>query len=108
LSVFFVVPYVEKVAGCNQRWFVMKKQREQNPQNSEPAIIYCTECGAELENFCFSGSASDLSAIKKTLAQCKKEGRLVGDFCSKLFIAETQGLDDILKEVEELRSRHRE
>jgi predicted GNAT family acetyltransferase len=83
----------------------MKKQDEQNRQHSERAIIYCTECGAELENFCFSGSANDLAAIKKTLAHCRKEGKFVGDFCSKLFIAEAQELDDILREVEELRSR---
>jgi hypothetical protein len=79
--------------------------RTKSGHKSEPAIIYCTECGAELENFCFSEAAVNRMAIKKTIAQCRKEGRLVGDFCSKLFIAETPDLHDILKEVEEERSR---
>ena len=83
----------------------MSKESRHKAHQSEPQIIYCTECGAELENFCFSGSAGDRRAIKKTLAQCRKEGRFVGDFCSKLFIAETPELDDILREVEEGRSR---
>jgi len=83
----------------------MKKQHGQSQQHSEAAVLYCTECGAELENFCFSGSADNVSAIKKTLAQCKKKGTFVGDFCSKLFIAETEGLDNIIREVEESRSR---
>ena len=49
--------------------------------------IFCTECGATLENFCFSTGAEDIAAIRKTLAQCRKQGRFAGEFCSKLFIA---------------------
>jgi len=54
--------------------------------------IYCTECGATLENFCFSSTADDLEAVRKTLAQCRKQGRFSGDFCSKLFIAHPEAL----------------
>ena len=54
---------------------------------SAPRSVFCTECGAMLENFCFSAGADDLEAIRKTLAQCRKQGRFSGDFCSKLFIA---------------------
>ena len=62
----------------------MEEKRGTVPAGEE---IYCTECGATLENFCFSSTADDLKAIRKTLAQCKKQGRFTGDFCSKLFIA---------------------
>jgi hypothetical protein len=64
------------------------RKKEEN-RGSAPAgpEIYCTECGATLENFCFSSAAGDLGAVRKTLAQCRKQGRFSGDFCSKLFIA---------------------
>jgi len=55
--------------------------------DAPPRRVFCTECGATLENFCFSEGADDLEAIRKTLAQCKKQGRFSGEFCSKLFIA---------------------
>jgi hypothetical protein len=63
---------------------------------SDPAgrDIFCTECGATLENFCFSSAAEDLDAVRKTLAQCRQQGRFSGDFCSKLFIAHPEALSD--------------
>ena len=60
--------------------------------------IFCTECGAYLENFCFSSGAEDVKAIKKTLAQCKKDGKFVGDFCAKLFIVDRERLDSLWEE----------
>lgn len=82
---------------------------EHVPQNRAALLkekkIFCTECGAFLENFCFSSSVDDVDAIKKSLAQCKKEGKFVGDFCAKLFIGDSatlgslwddEGSDDIL------------
>ena len=59
-------------------------------------VIFCTECGVELQNFCFNGKISNIEAIKKNLAQCKKTGKFKGDFCSKLFIADGNNLEDIL------------
>jgi hypothetical protein len=55
--------------------------------------IFCTECGAELENFCFSSSADDIEAIRKTLAQCKKKGKFAGEFCSKLFVVDPRSIE---------------
>ena len=54
--------------------------------------VFCTECGATLENFCFSENAEDVAAIRKTLAQCRKQGKFSGDFCSKLFIAHPESV----------------
>jgi hypothetical protein len=75
---------------------LMKKieiqRRKELLQQSE---IFCTECGAKLENFCFSSSADDAEAIKKNLAQCKKSGKFVGEFCAKLFISDGDPLDSL-------------
>jgi hypothetical protein len=57
--------------------------------------IFCTECGTYLENFCFSSSAEDVDAIKKSIAQCRKKGKFVGDFCAKLFIGGSETLDSL-------------
>ena len=56
-------------------------------------VIFCTECGSTIENFCFSDRADDLKAVRKTLAQCKSHGKFSGEFCSKLFIAHPDALD---------------
>ncbi len=64
----------------------------QNPPRRE---IFCTECNSSLENYCFSDGVDDAEAIKKTLAQCKKSGKFVGEFCAKLFISNPETLDSI-------------
>ncbi len=61
-------------------------------------VIFCTECGAELENFCFSDRAKDPEAVRKSLAQCKKSGKFKGEFCSKLFISDEMNLDTLWEE----------
>lgn len=66
----------------------------------EQKVIFCTECGAELQNFCFNGNVNDINAIKKNLAQCKKNGKIKGDFCSKLFIASNTDLEIFPPEVD--------
>ena len=72
----------------------VKRKRENRGTSDTKAKVFCTECGTTLENFCFSGAADDLEAIRRTLAQCKKQGKFSGDFCSKLFIAHPKALDD--------------
>jgi hypothetical protein len=78
----------------------MKKStaRREGADQGDPLsqrMVFCTECDATLENFCFSSSANDIEAIRKTLSQCKKQGRFTGDLCSKLFIAYPEALSDI-------------
>ena len=79
-----------------------RKQRRERPPGTKPKgerssatageQVYCTECGATLDNYCFSDGADDLGAIRKTLAQCKKKGKFSGDFCAKLFIAHPEAV----------------
>ena len=63
--------------------------------------IFCTECGTYLENFCFSSDADDVEAIKKSLAQCKKSGKIAGEFCAKLFIGEPEDLGPMWEKGDE-------
>jgi hypothetical protein len=54
---------------------------------SEKYVVYCTQCGEELENFCFSPDADDIKSIEKRHANCKKTGKFKGEICSRLYIA---------------------
>lgn len=58
-------------------------------------VIFCTECGTELDNYCFTNGSKDIYAIRMNLAQCKKSGRFAGEFCSKLFIADDENLEQV-------------
>ena len=71
------------------------KNNKEREKILKQKVIFCTECGKELENYCFSSSSKDINAIKKNLAQCKKTGRFVGEFCSKLFIAGDEDLEEL-------------
>jgi hypothetical protein len=75
----------------------MRRDLQNREELLKKPMIFCTECDAQLENFCFSHGADDIESVKKTLAQCRKNGRLVGDFCSKLFIADGKDLDDFFR-----------
>jgi hypothetical protein len=58
-------------------------------------VIFCTECGVELTNFCFTEKVNDPETVRKNLAQCKKTGKFNGEFCSKLFITDDQTMEDL-------------
>ena len=53
----------------------------------EERPLFCTACGEELEDFCFSQQAKDIEALKQRLAQCKETGKFTGGTCALLFIA---------------------
>jgi hypothetical protein len=63
--------------------------------------IFCTECGAMLENFCFSSSADDTDAIRKNLAQCRMDGKSAGEFCAQLFISNGDLLESLWEKESE-------
>ena len=56
---------------------------------------FCTACGDELEDFCFSGEANDIESVRRMFAQCKHKHKFSGGFCSKLFIAAPMVPDDL-------------
>jgi len=70
------------------------KEQQESPDPLRQRVIFCMECGETIENFCVSRNADDLEAVRKTLAQCRSNGRFNGEFCSKLFIAHPDALDD--------------
>ena len=72
----------------------VRKEKTVQDDPLDQRMIFCTTCGSTIENFCFSSGADDLKAVRKTLAQCKSQGRFSGDFCSKLFIAHPEALDE--------------
>lgn len=81
------------------------KTRKRRPKKKrgppENQTVFCTECGVQLQNFCFSARADDIEAIRKTLAQCKKTGRFTGEFCAKLFIAEPVDIRTLLDNAQD-------
>jgi hypothetical protein len=58
-------------------------------------IIFCTECGRELDFFAFSENTKDKETLKQKFANCRENGKFKGEFCSKLFIALDYNVDDI-------------
>ena len=68
----------------------MKRQKyKHNKENSlGNKLIFCAECGEELDMFDISGSKIDLEKIKERHKHCKEKGKFKGDKCAMLFIAD--------------------
>jgi len=63
-------------------------------------VIFCTECGVELTNFCFTERSKKPDAVRKSLEECKRVGRFNGEFCSKLFISDDSMMDELWSDDE--------
>ena len=50
--------------------------------------FFCTECGSDLDNFCFAPNANEYADILKHHFECQRTGKFKGAMCSKLFIAD--------------------
>jgi hypothetical protein len=50
--------------------------------------VFCTACGEQLEDFCFSPGAGDLDALRAAAFRCYVEGRRGRGICAKLYIAD--------------------
>ena len=48
---------------------------------------YCTVCGEDLEDFCFTPEAEDVESLRTKALVCKVKGHMTGDVCAKVFIA---------------------
>jgi hypothetical protein len=66
-----------------------KKSTHNKESNLKQNLIFCSECGEELELFGIDGKAVDVQKVKERHANCKKVGRFKGDKCAMLFIAES-------------------
>lgn len=51
-------------------------------------VIFCAECGEELDMFGLTGEKIDIKKIKERHKRCKEIGKFNGDKCAMLFIAE--------------------
>jgi len=67
----------------------VKKPNPEGRKKQEPTL-FCTECGAALDNYDLSGEAADLEAVKEHQARCKHSGKFQGEMCARLFIARTE------------------
>lgn len=55
-------------------------------------VIFCSECGEELETFGLSDKKLDLEKIKARHKHCRETGKFKGDKCAMLFIADENEL----------------
>jgi hypothetical protein len=65
----------------------MKKRSTNLKKQQTEEIKYCTECGEELNDYCFSDDVNDLEKLKEHHENCKTTKKFKGDVCSRLFIA---------------------
>lgn len=56
-------------------------------EHSKRRAQFCTQCGNELEDFCFSPGAENLDSLSAAALRCQLKGRQTGKVCAKVFIA---------------------
>ena len=61
------------------------KITEQTGQRRD--VVYCADCGMELDNFALSEMINDYKLLVRKFAGCKKDGKFTGDLCSEIFNA---------------------
>ena len=66
----------------------MAKQLHEEEEPLNQKIRFCTACGDELDEFCFSDQAENIESIRKRHAKCKEIGKFDGDVCARIFIAQ--------------------
>lgn len=68
----------------------MKRQKyvHNKERSIKSKMVFCAECGEELDMFGVSGSKIDLDKIKERHKHCKEKGKFKGDKCAMLFIAD--------------------
>ena len=70
------------------------KTKKQDPLNED--VQFCTECGSELDEFCFTDKATDKDFLKKNHENCIKTGKFKGDVCSRIYISSNSDVDEIV------------
>jgi hypothetical protein len=56
-------------------------------------VLFCTQCGEELNEFYLSAACSNIEDIRKRHENCKRTGKFQGDACAMLFIADNSDID---------------
>lgn len=69
-----------------------KKLTHKEENNLKKNMIFCSECGEELELFGIDSNI-DLEKIKARHKRCREIGKFKGDKCAMLFIAESEDAD---------------
>ncbi len=59
------------------------------------STVFCTECKKELSDFLSIKNHETEAEIFERFCNCKKTGQFKGDYCSRLFIAEENEINDI-------------
>ncbi|MCL4549661.1 MAG: hypothetical protein M1495_13940 [Bacteroidetes bacterium] len=79
----------------------MKRQKftHRKDKSLKQNVIFCAECGEELELFGLTGDKINIKKVKERHKRCREIGKFKGDKCAMLFIAEES--DIILPSDEE-------
>ena len=65
-----------------------KKFIHKKDENIKKDVVFCAECGEELDMFGIEGKI-DIEKIKARHNRCKEIGKFNGDKCAMLFIAQS-------------------
>lgn len=63
------------------------KHVHERTNNLKEGVVFCSECGAQLDDFWMTPESKDPALAKARSEWCKKQGRFNGEVCSKHFIA---------------------
>ena len=75
----------------------MKKKKSKSSGELKEDLLFCTECGKELDNICFDEKQmNDKDYLQKNHDNCRKTGKFKGEMCSRMFIANDSGIEEIL------------
>ena len=75
-----------------------KRYIHKKDENLKNEVVFCAECGEELELFGIEGKI-DVEKIKARHHRCKEIGKFKGDKCAMLFIAQSE--DDLFIDEDE-------
>ncbi len=65
-----------------------RKYTHNKEKSLKQNVIFCAECGEELDMFGLTGEKIDVKKIKERHKHCREIGKFKGDKCAMLFIAE--------------------
>ena len=75
-----------------------KKYIHKKDESLKKDVVFCAECGEELELFGIEGKV-DIKKIRERHKHCRDIGKFKGDKCAMLFIAQSE--DDLFMDEDE-------